>query len=391
MNWNISIADSTAPTESPLSDIPLSAFRFSADGLPAMAENMRVFRGADGNPFLAPRGVWLANNKLIVADTGQNRVFIWNKIPDTELAEPDVVLGQLETNDTGRNAGAGATASTLQYPSGLWSDGQKLIVADPWNHRVLIWHTFPTRHAQPADVVLGQPHFEANLPNVEGIGTPPSAQSLNWPYGVFSDGVRLWVADTGNRRVLFFDQIPTQNHCAASGVVGKPNFVERDYENHEPIWPYSVRVSANGQMAVADTQYYRTLIWNDWQTAFTQNADVIVGQPDFETNGQNQYSLFPKQNTLSWTYDAFFYQNGLFVTDTGNSRLLWFNTVPTQNSAFADNLIGHASFSTSSENANTRNGTDKQLYWPFSICVANGGLAVADTGNHRIILLDLIT
>jgi hypothetical protein len=367
----------------------MQTYSHSLSSLPPLVTAYNIFKGDEGNPLLAPRGVWLHKNKLIVADTGQNRVFIWNQLPQTEHTRPDVVLGQTDTTDTGRNAGHEVSGSTLQYPSGVWSDGSRLIVADAWNHRVLIWHNFPTKHGQPADVVLGQSDFGRNQPNVSGIGTPPSAQSLNWPYGVFSDGQKLWIADTGNRRVLFYEKIPTQNFTPADGVIGKPSFTERDYENHEPIWPYSVRVSANGQMLIADTQYYRTLLWHNCQAAFTQPADVIIGQPDFEANGMNQFSLFPKQNTLSWTYDGFFYKNGLLVADTGNSRLLWFKEVPVQNAEMADNLIGHDDFGRSSENSNTRFGTDKQLYWPFAVCISEDVLAVADTGNHRILFFQL--
>ena len=366
------------------------SFSQSPEGLPSLIENTFIFRGDEGNPLLAPRGVWVVENRLIVADTGQNRVFIWNKIPHTEYARPDVVLGQMETNDTGRNSGNRLSAKTLQYPSGIWSDGKKLIVADAWNHRVLIWNTFPTQNGQAADVVLGQPDFEHNLPNVMGIGTTPSAQSLNWCYGVFSDGEQLWICDTGNRRVLYFETIPTKSFQKADGVIGKSTFEERDYENHEPLWPYSMRVSASGQMAITDTQYYRTLLWHDWKSAFLKEADVIIGQTDFESNGQNQFSLFPKKNTLSWVYDSFFYKNGMFIADTGNSRLLWFETIPKGNSPNADNLIGHTNFNTSSENANTRFGTDKQLYWPFSICIDKNKMFLADTGNHRIVIFSLI-
>lgn len=351
----------------------------------------RIFKGDEGNPLLAPRGVWLLQDQLIVSDTGQNRVFIWSKLPNDAFAQPDVVLGQTLTTDTGRNAGHEVAANTLQYPSGIWSDGQRLIVADAWNHRVLIWHRFPTQHGQAADVVLGQPDFHQNQPNVKGIGTVPSARSLNWPYGVFSDGQRLWIADTGNRRVLFYENIPTHHYAPADGVIGKPTFEERDYENHEPIWPYSVRVSPQGQMIVADTQYYRQLLWHNWQTALSQPADVIIGQPDFEANGMNQFSLFPKQNTLSWTYDACFYKKGVLAADTGNSRILWFEKAPTTSNQPADNLIGHPRYNIGSENANTRYGTERQLYWPFSMCAHQNRLAVADTGNHRIILYQLVT
>ncbi len=362
-----------------------------AAALPPLAASQWLFKGDEGNPFLAPRGVFIKNGSLFVSDTGQNRVFIWHHLPEGQTHQkPDVVLGQIELSDTGRNAGAGVTASSLQYPSGIWSDGRRLIVADAWNHRVLIWNEMPTQHGQPADVVVGQPDFGSNLPNVQGIGAAPSERSLNWPYGVFSDGERLWIADTGNRRILFFEKIPTENYAAADGVVGKPSFTERDYDHHDPIWCYSVKIGPQGQMAVADTQYYRVLLWHDWRTAFHQKADLIIGQPGMDSSGMNRYGLYPQANSLSWCYDACFYKNGLFVADTGNSRVLWFEQVPSANGLAADNLIGPTDFHTGSENANTVFGTDKALYWPFSICPDGGNFAVADTGNHRVVVCKLV-
>lgn len=348
-----------------------------------------TFKGPESTPFLAPRGVFLLQNRLFVSDTGRNRVFIWNKLPETTFCEPDVVLGQGGSDGTGRNAGGLVSAGSLQYPSGIWSDGQRLIVADAWNHRVLIWHALPTRHGQPADVVIGQPGFDTNQPNARKVGADPSARTLFWPYGVFSDGQRLWIADTGNRRILYFDAIPTEHFAPARGVVGKPGFITRDYENQDPIWPYSVKISPAGAMSVADTQYYRILIWRDWRTAFHQKADVIIGQADLDSNGQNQFGPHPGANTLSWCYDTCFSQNGILVADTGNSRVLRFDSLPGHHNPAADGLIGKPDFFTGSENAETVFGTERSLYWPFAICADAARLAVADTGNHRILIYPL--
>lgn len=352
--------------------------------------NPYIFKGSEHKPFLAPRGVHLVNNMLFVSDTGQNRVFIWKKSPDTLHQEPDVVLGQYDVESSGRNAGGNVTAESLHYPSGIWSDGQLLVVADAWNHRVLIWHQLPTENGQAADVVVGQPDFESNEVNVEGISKNPTAKSMHWPYGVFSDGKQLWVADTGNRRILYYETIPAYNYAPADKVIGKPNFSTRDYENHQPIWPYSVKINANGVLAVADTQFYRTLIWHNWETAFHTPADVIIGQPSFDACGQNQYGLFPDSHTLNWTYDICFYKKGLLVNDTGNSRLLYFEEIPKANSQSADAVIGKRDFKTGSENKDTIVGTDSSLYWPFSICTQNDKLIAADTGNHRLAIMDLL-
>lgn len=351
--------------------------------------NSYVFKGSEEIPFLAPRGVFTTENKLFVSDTGRNRVFIWNEIPNKEYQKPDIVLGQVDSTETGRNSGGVATASTLQYPSGIWSDGTIVIVADAWNHRVMIWHSLLTKNGQPADVVLGQPDFKSNEPNVSGIGNDPSAQTLNWPYGVFSDGESLWIADTGNRRVLYYKDIPKTNFASADSVIGKPDFSTRDYENHEPIWPYSVKVNDKRQLVVADTQFYRTLLWNNAEKAFSKPANSIIGQIDFDSCGQNQFGLFPSSKSLSWTYDACFYKGGLLVNDTGNSRILWFEEIPTENNEEATLVIGKRDFKTGSENKETLMGTSSSLYWPFSITTQENKLIIADTGNHRVVITDL--
>ncbi|MEM7549934.1 MAG: hypothetical protein AAF363_09670 [Bacteroidota bacterium] len=350
-----------------------------------------VFKGEEHNPFLAPRGVWMHEGKLLVSDTGQNRLFIWNELPKSEFQKADVTLGQVNSTETGRNSNTGVTASTLQYPSGVWTDGSQLILADAWNHRVLIWKEFPTKDGQAADVVIGQPDFESNLPNEKGIGKNPSACTLNWPYGVHSDGRQLWIADTGNRRVLYFKSIPNQNFTPADEVIGKPGFDTRDYESDDAIWPYSVRVSDTGSMSITDTQYYRVLLWNQWETALSSKADVIIGQNSFGENGQNQFLMKPSANTLNWCYDSFFSEDGIWIADTGNSRILRFNKLPERNNKSADDLLGHQDFHTGSENAQTITSTEKALYWPFSICVVQNTMAIADTGNHRIILKRLHT
>ncbi len=354
-------------------------------------QNARLFKGSIRKPFLAPRGIFVAKNMLFVSDTGQNRVFIWNSIPTTEHQEPDVILGQQEVEDSGRNSGGLVTANTLHYPSGIWSDGRVLIVADAWNHRVLIWHTMPTKNAQAADVVLGQPDFESNQPNVKGIGNDPSSQTLNWPYGVFSDGKSLWIADTGNRRVLYFNRIPTKSYAKADNVIGKSNFKTRDYENNEPVWPYSIKINSKGNLAIADTQFYRILIWNNKNDAFNKQADTIIGQENFDNAGQNQFRLSPEKNTLNWTYDACFYKDGILVNDTGNSRILGFKLLPNKNNQSADYLIGRPDFNTSSEYKENMIGTQTAMYWPFSIMTEKDTLYIADTGNHRLVICTLKT
>ena len=249
---------------------------------------------------------------------------------------------------------------------------------------MLIWNNFPKENGQPADVVVGQPTMQNNLPNVEGVGTDASAKNLYWPYGVWSDSEHLWIADTGNRRVLFYETIPATNYKAADKVIGKNNFEEKDYEPSNAVWPYSVKVSEDGLLAITDTQYYRVLIWNNWIDAFTKNADAIIGQPDLDSCGQNQYRLRPQANTLNWCYDMFMQNGSLWLADTGNSRILFFATIPTTNNQPADEQFGNINFETIGEHLEVGKEDSERLYWPFAVSVAEDKLIVADTGNHRI-------
>lgn len=331
--------------------------------------------------LLAPRGVYQHGSTLAISDTGQNRVFLH----DTQHAEKTIVLGQTSVTNTDRNSGAAVHASSLQYPSGIWTDGIRLIVADAWNHRVLIWHQLPSQNGQAADTVIGQKNFSSNEPNMEGIGQAPSADSLYWPYGVFSDGKSLWIADTGNRRILFFKTIPFTNGVKADAVIGQPDFASRDYDHQHAVWPYSVKISSNGSMLIADTQYYRVLYWDKWTDALKQSPDLLFGQPDMNSNGQNRFQLKPSANTLNWCYDACFIPGGIAIADTGNSRILIWDKIPAFNGAPADRLYGQAHFEVVGESSLSMKSTvANDMYWPFAVNYIQDQLVIADTGNHRL-------
>ena len=54
--------------------------------VPGNTPNAKSMRG--------PQGVWIQNGRLYVADTQNNRVLIFNRIPTSNGAAADVVLGQ---------------------------------------------------------------------------------------------------------------------------------------------------------------------------------------------------------------------------------------------------------------------------------------------------------
>ena len=133
------------------------------------------------NRLQAPRAAIVVKGKLIVADTGHNRVLIWNSVPADSSAPADHVLGQTKVVTSPdpqycqSNRGLAAPSSTtLSSPSDMWSDGTRLVVADTGNHRVLIWTSFPTSDGQAANLVLGQATMAAATPadGANGLTSP---------------------------------------------------------------------------------------------------------------------------------------------------------------------------------------------------------------------------
>jgi hypothetical protein len=221
----------------------------------------------------SPESIETIDGKLIVTDSDNNRVMIWNTIPASDGALADIVLGQNSftscvPNDDDQDtiADANPTARTLSYPSGAWSDGTRLIVADSSNNRVLIWNTFPTSNFTPADVVLGQGDMTSNA-------TGLSDKGMDFPYHMTANGNQLFVCDSGNSRVLIWDSIPTTSYAPADRVLGQSDFVHG-----------------------------------------TQNDDDQDGTND----GQ------PSARTLSLTSGVYAFDNKLIVADTNNNRYLIF-------------------------------------------------------------------
>jgi hypothetical protein len=148
-----------------------------------------------------PTGVWTDGTRLLVADNYNHRVLLWNQFPTTQGQPADVVLGQTSFST---NA-ATTTATGMNTPSYVTATALQLFVTDTQNHRVLVWNQLPTTHGAAADLVLGQADFTSAVPYDPATGGDPSARSLNQPAGVFVAWPRVLVSDSGNHRVLVYE------------------------------------------------------------------------------------------------------------------------------------------------------------------------------------------
>ena len=264
-----------------------------------------------------PTAVVAAGTQLFVNDFDNSRVLIWNKLPTKSNTPASVVVGQADFTSNEPTT----TQSGLNFPeAGLAVAGGKLLVADRENHRILIWNTIPTTNGANADVVVGQPDFTSS-------GNHISQTGFNEPEGIWSDGTKLVVADLFNNRVLIWNTIPTTNGAPADVVVGQPDFNTGDLPNPPTAQslnrPFDV-VSDGARLFVSDTFNNRVLVYSPFPTSNNPAASFVLGQADFTHGDGNLGNLSPTAQTLSNPYGLFINGSQLFVSDFNNARVLIF-------------------------------------------------------------------
>ncbi len=332
---------------------------------------------------------------LVVSDTGHHRLLLWRKCPRVDETPADLLIGQPDFFSEGRNGRRDPDASSLNVPTGVALVDGVLAVADAWNHRVLVWHTIPTRSNQPADVVLGQADFTGALAN-RGRAEA-AANTLNWCYGVAILDGRLVVADTGNRRVLVWDGIPEANGAPADLVLGQMSFTSRDEGagvDAGPIgmrWPHSVALCRD-RLMVSDAGDNRVLVWNELPGRPGVPADFALGQTDFQSLEHNRGSYLPDAGSMNMPYGLAADDDVVLVADTANSRLLGWSADDLE---FGGKARGVAAQSTFRSKGDNRWGIPERdsLCWPYWVSLHSGTASktavISDSGNNRVVLWEL--
>lgn len=296
-------------------------------------------RGRSG--LRLPTAVATDGTRVAVADTDNNRVLIWNSFPTSNGQPADVVLGQTDFD----RAVAAISQTAMRGPQGVWIQDGRLFVCDTQNNRILVWNRVPTTNNAPADYVLGQRDFTTGF-TVETRDPAPTADNLLTPVSVTSDGVRLYVSDLGHNRVLIWNRIPTSTATPADIVLGQKDFtsaVDNDSPNlcpsngtdsdNNPTYPERCAktlsfprfaLSDGTRLFVADTGNDRVLVWNRIPNASQTAPDAILGQQDEVSNFVSGFltartaAVDALRSPMALATDG---QN-LYVTDAFNRRVV---------------------------------------------------------------------
>lgn len=367
-----------------------------------------------GNMFFlfAPGAVVAPDGRLYVADDGNHRVLGWPGAAALAHGEPaDLVIGQSTFSSGDPNGGIFVpTDASFFLPQGLTVDAAgALWVSDAFNHRVLKFEN-PAQNDSVADVVLGQLDFFSADQNL-GLGeAAATAGSLNYPGRVLAVEGGLFVADSGNSRVLYY-AAPVLSQGAAVRVFGQFGDFTTPIKNNDgsgtctnvgedPCGPPSADNLFNpiglaydraGSLYVADWINHRVLRYDAALTSDT-TADVVYGQVVFDTGNPNDGG--PRYGLNLPTDVAVDRFGRVYVADSNNHRVVVYPPIPAGAVSPAPLAVfGQLGDPTTTE-INHGLGpamTDADgLSGPSGLAVdADGSIHVVDAANSRTLRFDL--
>jgi uncharacterized protein (TIGR03437 family) len=351
----------------------------------ATAANPGTSPLASLNGLASPFDVKLdQSGNVFVADSHNNRVLQFPAGSKSAIR----VWGQSDFTVNGPNQ---IKAASIDLPYKMAIDYSSapyaLYVSDTANNRVLAWRDSARfRSGDAADFVIGQPNLRTAAPNVDSPGsTTPTATSLASPAGLAlaRDGT-LYVADSGNNRVLRFPRPVNQNgRITPDAVIGQADFISSTsaaVNSSSLNLPSGVALGPTGNLFVGDSGNNRVLEFSSGSGTLA-SAIRVYGQPSMASSVRP--SLVSAQTLNTPQGIAVDLASNLYVADTGSNRAVIFSS--TQSAppagASASFVMGQANFGSSTA------GTAAGLKQPTDVAIdSSGNIYVADNGNNRVLI-----
>lgn len=281
---------------------------------------------------------------------------------------------------------SGTTADTSRSAGGLCAAGDRLWITDISNARVLQLNAPPLVFSVAADLAIGQTSLTtATNGPTNRLLTLPTAM-FETDGDVACDGTSVVVSDTAANRVVILNSIPTANGPTFNAVLGQTTLTGNTAATSATglraprgVWTDGTRI------VVADTGNHRVMIWSTFPTENNTPADVVLGQTSFNTMDAPSP---PTPSSMNGPLDVFFDGERLYVSDTQNNRIMGWNGMPTQNNQPADFFVGQANGSTGTPNAGAGSQMPNAIgvHSPGEITVAHGSLFVVDMVNFRVVV-----
>ncbi len=288
-------------------------------------------------------------------------MLIWNSLPQGNTP-PDIVLGQPDFNSNN----PGADLNQMNWPASITTDGQRVLVADTYNDRILIWTEFPSQNGVPADIVLDGKAGLASFGQV-------SKTSFHWPWGIWTDGEKVALTSTQGGYVLIWNSFPSQNnqpadlYLTAGGNLGTPRTITSDGQ-HLIVGDHNARNTSNN---------IGNFFWSSFPTTDDEPCDFFAPDPvdpygawlqgDFTADGKlvmlgstlHVWNSFPANagDRPDVSITGFKFRGGdgagaviagdqVFISVYNSNQVLVYNHVPDDSADLPDYTIGSPDINT---------------------------------------------
>jgi hypothetical protein len=138
-----------------------------------------------------------------------------------------------------------------------------------------------------------------------------------------------------------------------------------------------------GGLAMADAGNNRVMIWERFPQRNGAPCQRVLGQSDMTACDHNVAAYYPSAQAMNMPYALAVLGARLVVADTANSRLVGFGETPMAGQA--DRLSAQPDFATKGDNRWGISGRDT-LCWPYGLSARGSTLAIADSGNNRVLI-----
>jgi len=267
-----------------------------------------------------------ANGQFFVSDRNNNRVAGFNRVPATNGASMDFVLGQVNFTTNQANQGGTVKANTLQEPYQALCIKSRFYIADTTNNRVLVFNRIPSLSNTSASMAIGQPDLLTNTGNFNWTIT---SSYLSDPYQIGYDNTsgQFFIAEAVNNRVSVFSAIPSVADTRPNYALGQVSPSQRT-SNQGMAAPSQTSLDSpkslafrGSKLAVGDQANGRIVFYDLPITQFAPAATHLIGRDNF-TDG----TVKPVQQATFATggaalKDILFDGSFIWAQDSGNNRL----------------------------------------------------------------------
>ena len=413
--WN------SAPTSNVAADIVIGQVDGTTAAIPGAGGTSLGGFGGVYSVTLVPNG---SQTAVVASDYANHRVLQWNDIPAVDGAPFDLVYGQASAAGTAANGGGSISLSGFNGPSEVTTEvgSNKFWVADFMNSR---WLRFQLGNT----TAIGQYGQPDGVTNSQSYGGNNSGGQCGWSRwasmglyldsnsGIFSSCGKVWTTapsdgntlpTTGND-VGAAVKLGTRNYwirntnsvfsstAAFSAGANTPDIILGNKDASGTVvapvtFDYAITPSdivagtlANGQkvLYLADGPRVVGYATNTSLTTSNQPIDFALGQPDLVTRTANTGGV--TASSISAVGQITIIGTKLVVVDSGNNRVLVWNSLPSTTGVAADVVIGQADFTSAAAGISLSG-----LSAPSGVTSLNGKLLVSDVTNNRIVIFNSI-